>query len=76
MNGIDYLLDTNFILGLLKSAPAIEDEVIRLRRTHTIKPPDAIIAASALTLGAELLTHDQKLLAVMECETQSRVGKR
>lgn len=130
MNGIDYLLDTNFILGLLKAAPetlalvgqrpidarqcaysaitrmellgfpgltsseevliqsklgqlihspitpAVEDEVIRLRRAHTIKLPDAIIAASALTLGAELLTHDQKLQAVMALEIQRGAGKR
>lgn len=130
MNGIDYLLDTNFILGLLKSAPEtlaligqrqiearqcaysaitrmellgfpgltaseetlikrklgqlmhapitpfVEDEVIRLRRAHTIKLPDAIIAASALTLGAELLTHDQKLQAVMLHEVQQRAGRR
>lgn len=130
MNGIDYLLDTNFILGLLKAAPetlaligqrqieagrcaysaitrmellgfpglssreealiqhklgrlvhapitpAVEDEVIRLRRTHTIKLPDAIIAASALPLGAELLSHDQKLQAVMAHEIQQRAGVR
>jgi predicted nucleic acid-binding protein len=130
VNGIDYLLDTNFILGLLKAAPetlalidqrqiearqcaysaitrmellgfpaltaseetliqrklgqlihapitpAVEDAVIRLRRIHTIKLPDAIIAASALTLGAELLTHDQKLQAVMAHEIQRRACTR
>jgi len=129
VNGIDYLLDTNFILGLLKAAPeslaligqrqiearqcaysaitrmellgfpgltaseealiqhklgqlihapitpSVEDEVIRLRRTHNIKLPDAIIAASALTLGADLLTHDQKLQAVMAIEIQRRAGR-
>jgi len=128
VNGIDYLLDTNFILGLLKAAPeslaligqrqiearqcaysaitrmellgfpgltaseealiqhklgqlihapitpSVEDEVIRLRRTHNIKLPDAIIAASALTLGADLLTHDQKLQAVIAIEIQRRAG--
>jgi len=129
VNGIDYLLDTNFILGLLKSAPetlsvldrqpievhqcaysaitrmellgfpglgaaeesliqhrlaqlnhvpidrAIEDEVIRLRRVHTIKLPDAIIAATALLLDATLLSHDQKLLAVMAAEMPNQTGK-
>lgn len=115
MSGIDYLLDTNFILGLLKSSPetlaliderqikafqcaysaitrmellgfpgitpaeetliqeklarlacqpmtsAVEDIAIRLRRTYRVKLPDAIIAASALVAGAELLTFDAQL---------------
>lgn len=130
MSGIDYLLDTNFILGLLKSTPetlalieqrqiearqcaysaitrmellgfpgltpdeetliegklmqlayqpitpAIENEAIRLRRRHTIKLPDAIIAASALTLGAELLTHDRKLQGILALEIPERAGLR
>ncbi|MBS7350696.1 MAG: type II toxin-antitoxin system VapC family toxin, partial [Comamonas sp.] len=124
MNGIKYLLDTNFILGLLKAAPEtlalaerhaitapqcaysaitrmellgfpglqpaeeqliegrlryltylplstqIEDETIRLRRRHTIKLPDAIIVASALVHGVVVLSHDQKLLTILERETQ------
>lgn len=115
MTGVDYVLDTNFILGLLKSSPealalieerqidvercgysaisrmellgfrgitgtedtlirdklahltylaitsAIEEETIRLRRTRQMKLPDAIIAASALDAGAELLTFDRQL---------------
>ena len=52
MNGIDYLLDTNFILGMMKSAP------------------------ETMALGAELLTHDQRLQAVMAHEIESRVSKR
>jgi predicted nucleic acid-binding protein len=39
------------------------------RRNRNIKLPDAIIAASALTLDAELLAHDQKPLTVMAQET-------
>jgi len=119
MNGIRYLLDTNFILGLLKSdqatltlirerqietcqcaynaitrmellgfpcithaeeqliqhklscltylpiTSAVEDIAIQLRRARKIKLPDAIIAASALSAGVELLTFDQQLLNVM-----------
>lgn len=130
MNGIDYLLDTNFILGLLKSVPetlalieqrqiearqcaysaitrmellgfpgltpdeealigcklaqlayqpitpTIENEAIRLRRSHNIKLPDAIIAASALTLGAALLTHDKKLQSILALEMPDRVSRR
>lgn len=119
MSGNKYLLDTNFILGILKSNPLvlaelssrrllagecsysaitrmellgfhsikreeeslirqklehftylpltrdIEDVVIGLRQSRKIKLPDAIIAATALCSGIELLTLDQHLLAVV-----------
>jgi predicted nucleic acid-binding protein len=119
MSGNKYLLDTNFILGILKSNPLvlaeltsrrllsgecsysaisrmellgfqcitreeeslivqklehltylpltrdIEDRVIELRQLRKIKLPDAIIAATALCSGIELLTLDQHLLAVL-----------
>lgn len=122
MNGIDYLLDTNIILGLLKSnpdalalieerhiavhqcaysaisrmellgfpgitsaeelliqdrlarlmylpiSPAVEDVAIRLRRTRRVKLPDAIVAASALEAGVELLTFDRQLQSLMAAE--------
>ena len=120
MSGLKYLLDTNFILGILKSTPAvlenisfrkiraaecgysaisrmellgfpsitreeetiireklsrlvyipltgtIEDVVIDLRRKRRIKLPDAIIAATALCTGAELMTLDARLLSVVK----------
>ena len=126
MNGIDYLLDTNLILGLLKSDPdtlaligqrliearqcaysaitrmellgfpgilpaerslilgklaqltyvpislAVEDEAIRLRCAHRIKLPDAIIAATALLLDSQLLTHDKSLEGVLALEIAAR----
>ena len=116
MPGIKYLLDTNFIIGLLKSSPEvaevinsknirvaqcafssitrmellgfaslkqseilliqnkldqmtrleismpIEEKVIQLRRSRSIKMPDAIIAATALVHSLELLSFDQRLL--------------
>ena len=119
MSGNKYLLDTNFILGILKSDPLVlaqvssrqlhvgecsysaitrmellgfhritrdeeslirqkldrlaylpltgnvENVVIDLRQTHKIKLPDAIIAATALCSGIELLTLDQHLLSVV-----------
>ncbi len=119
MSGTKYLLDTNFILGILKSdTPAlaelssrrilagecsysaitrmellgfhritqneatlikqklehfsylpltkdIEDRVIDLRQSRKIKLPDAIIAATALCFGIELLTLDQHLLTIV-----------
>lgn len=126
MNGIDCLLDTNFIIGLLKDdpetmellagsvieaarcgyssitrmellgfpgldsseerviagklaqlnhlsvTPSVEDEAIRLRRCYTIKLPDAIIAATALVHGAELLTHDKALRNLLHADMENR----
>ena len=43
----------------------IEDQAITLRRQRRIKLPDAVIAATALTHGLELLTLDEGLSAVM-----------
>ena len=122
MSGTKYLLDTNFILGILKSdTPAlaelssrrilagecsysaitrmellgfhritqneeilikqklehfsylpltkdIEDRVIDLRQSRKIKLPDAIIAATALCFGIELLTLDQHLLTIVRSD--------
>jgi predicted nucleic acid-binding protein len=119
MNGVNYLLDTNFILGMLKSTPevieiltdrklsasqcaysavtrmellgfpgitsdedalirstlshftylaidfAVEDRAIHLRRTRRVKLPDALIAATALCHGLQLLTLDTGLQSVM-----------
>ena len=120
MSGTKFLLDTNFILGLLKSHPAVlaevsarklsvaecsysavtrmellgfpgisrdeesiirqklerlhylpltravEDVAISLRQTRKIKLPDAVIAATALCAGAELLTLDKHLQSVVQ----------
>ena len=119
MNGIKVLLDTNFILGMLKSTPevlaviasrdlladecaysavtrmellgfpgidvaeeilirdrlsrfaylsitpAIEDAAIDLRRRRKVKLPDALIAATALGHGLNLLTLDADLIALL-----------
>ena len=40
----------------------VKNLAIRLRREHQLKLPDAIVAATALSLGAPLLTNDIKLL--------------
>jgi predicted nucleic acid-binding protein len=42
----------------------IRETAIALRRQHTLKLPDAIAAATALSLGAQLITNDAKLLRV------------
>ncbi|MDZ7852550.1 MAG: type II toxin-antitoxin system VapC family toxin [Halomonas sp.] len=123
MSGNRYLLDTNYILGLLKSSPKvmddisrrgiltnqgaysvitrlellgypgitdqehrlileklqrlsylpltrpIEEQTIRLRRTHRVKLPDAIIAATSMVHGLDLLTFDQKLTSILSVMT-------
>ena len=51
---------------------AVEDLAIRLRRTRRVKLPDAIVAASALDAGAELLTFDQQLQSLMAFELNGR----
>lgn len=125
MSGTKYLLDTNFILGTLKSDTQvlaelssrrilagecsysaiarmellgfhritqeeetlikqkleyfvylplikdIEDRVIALRQSRKIKLPDAIIAATALYFGIELLTLDQHLLEIVRSENKA-----
>jgi len=43
---------------------AIKEETIRLRRTTNLKLSDAIIVATCLVAGAELLTRDADLLKV------------
>ena len=42
----------------------IRDEVIKMRRKHRLKLPDAIIAASALSHNSILLTNDQAFLSI------------
>ena len=44
----------------------VKDAAIDLRRQHGLKLPDAIIAATAMALNAELLTNDTQLLQVPE----------
>ncbi|NMM06707.1 type II toxin-antitoxin system VapC family toxin [Polaromonas sp.] len=43
----------------------IEDGAIALRRAHKVKLPDAIIAATAIHDGLELLTFDIALLSIV-----------
>lgn len=42
----------------------VEKQAVRLRRETKCKTPDAIIAASAICMGASLVTLDRKLAAV------------
>lgn len=44
----------------------VEDQVISLRQSRKIKLPDAIVAATALAHGLQLLTLDQSLMRMSE----------
>jgi predicted nucleic acid-binding protein len=50
---------------------AVRQEAIRLRRSHNLRLPDAVIAASAITTNSELITNDLKLLNVPGLTTRS-----
>ena len=60
--------DEQEILGFLSGCTivgidnSIESEVIAIRRTRKLNLPDSIIAATAIILGATLLTYDEQLL--------------
>ena len=55
-------------LRYLPLTRAVEDVVISLRQTRKIKLPDAVIAATALCAGIELLTLDKHLQSDVQNE--------
>ena len=61
-------LDEIQIVGI---TPDVRDRAIHLRRDHRLKLPDAIIAATALTLDALLLTNDSGITQAPELRCQS-----
>jgi len=56
----DFLGDV-VVIGLTED---VEEQAVQLRRQERLKMPDAIVAATALVLGAELVTNDKKLQRV------------
>ena len=60
--------DTRALLSTFNIIPLnddVKDMAIKIRRASTaIKLPDAIVAATAVVLGASLVTQDSKLLAL------------
>jgi predicted nucleic acid-binding protein len=56
---IRHFLDELTVIPLDDS---IEQGAIRLRRATKLKLPDAIIAATALSLGADIISRDKDLL--------------
>ena len=51
-------------MTVVQLPPDICEEAARIRREFGLKLPDAIIAATALTLGAELLSNDRQMARV------------
>lgn len=49
---------------------SVKHHAVNLRKQFGLKLPDAIVAATALALGATLLTNDQRLLMLSEIPTQ------
>ena len=58
-------------ITLVNLTQEVKESAIRLRRRHNLKLPDAIIAASALTLDAEILTNDLQLLRIPGIRTRT-----
>ena len=56
------------IIGLTKE---VKELAIKLRRSHRLRLPDAIIAASAFVYDAVLLSNDQQLSRVSGLKLQS-----
>jgi len=55
---IKALLNSLDVAGVTEE---VKDQAIQLRRRHRLTIPDAIVAATAFSHGAELLTNDAKL---------------
>lgn len=58
-------------LTVMDLSPEIKTATITLRRQHRLKLPDAIIAATAITLNAILLTNDERLAHIPQLTYQS-----
>ena len=56
------------VIGLTKE---VKELAIELRRSHRLRLPDAIVAASALVYDAVLLSNDQQLSRVSGLKLQS-----
>jgi len=48
----------------------VRKECVSLRRSMKLSVPDAIIAATALALNAELITNDRRLCAMAQLSTR------
>jgi predicted nucleic acid-binding protein len=64
---IDDFLSEITIIGLTEPVKKV---AIQMRRDYQLKLPDAIVAATALSLGATLVTNDAKLLRLPSISSQ------
>lgn len=48
-------------VSLVTITPEVRDTVIRVRRSNKLPLPDAIVVATAIALGAPLMTNDTRL---------------
>ena len=55
---------------------SVKEATIDLRKAHGLKIPDAIVAATARTVSARLLTNDAQLLRLPGIDAQSLTLKR
>ena len=60
-NHVRQFLSQITVVGLTRE---VKESTIHIRRQYGLKLPDAIIAATALVLDADLLTNDVRLLKV------------
>jgi len=54
-----FITDRLLVINLTNN---VKNETIALRRANKLKLPDCIVAATAITLNAQLLTSDNELL--------------
>ena len=59
---LDHLRNLIADLTVVPIDDAIKEKTIELRSTTNLRLPDAIIVATALVIGADLMTNDQSLL--------------
>ncbi len=64
-------LSRSHVVALSVDATALIDQIVQIRQAHRLKLPDAIIAASALTMRATLLTADQGLRRMPQLKVQT-----
>ncbi len=65
---IQIFLNHLIIIGIENN---IKESAISFRKKYNFKLPDALIAVTALSLDATLLTNDQKLTNLTEIKIQS-----
>lgn len=60
-----------YLLTVINLSKEIKSLAIQWRQQHQLKLPDAIVAATAVSLQATLLTNDRQLIKIQDLRTQS-----